>query len=484
MTISQRTQAMQRAQSRDGLVNVVSGMGTNAAKRSYNAWQFDCYNNWQQLDAAYQSNWIARQIVDVPAQDATREWRRIKSVSAEEITSLEQDFLIPSLVEEAVSWARLYGGAGIVMITDQDLEQPLNINAIGRGSLRQMVVFDRHDLTPTHLNVTNILSPNYLQPEFYQVLGGQQRIHWTHVARFMGAKIPRRQRILTQGWGDSELRKCLSDVADMVAAKDGIAELMQEANVDVIQAKGLNDDLASDQDEEIIKRYDSISQLKSIVNMILLDEGEVYTRNTLALSGVAPVLEVFQSWISGCAKIPLTKIFGTSAKGLNATGEGDAKNYNDDVRALQTSGIAQPLRLIDAIVSRSAVGSMPEDFDYIWNPLVQSNEVETAQAQLLQAQKASIHLADGVVQRSQVMRELQANEEYQFDDDELEQLENDEEGNLFEGLVDLSQQGQEIVAPGSNALPAPPTSDAEFIDRYSALIGKGATHDEAIHELT
>ena len=32
------------------------------------------------------------------------------------------------------------------------------------------------------------------------------------------------------------------------------------------------------------------------------------------------------------------------------------------------------------------------------------------------------------------MRELQANEEYQYDDDELEELEELEEGNMFEEM--------------------------------------------------
>ena len=36
---------------------------------------------------------------------------------------------------------------------------------------------------------------------------------------------------------------------------DGIAELMQEANIDVITRQGLSDELASDQDDAITNRY-------------------------------------------------------------------------------------------------------------------------------------------------------------------------------------------------------------------------------------
>jgi phage-related protein (TIGR01555 family) len=476
--IDRNRQLQQMKQSVDGLYNVVSGLGTNKAKRSHNQWAYDGFNNWANLDAAYQSNWIARQVVDVPARDATRQWRRIKSAQAEDITALEQELCLPCVIEEAVSWAGLYGGAGVLMITDQDLSKPLNLNAIKKGSLKRFMTFDRFDLTAQSMNLTDILAPNYLMPNFYNVLGGRQTIHWTHVARFHGERIPRRQMVQTQGWGDSVLRKCLSDISDMVASKDGIAELMQEVNIDVITRDGLNDELASDQDQDIIDRYELFSQMKSIVNMALLDGEETLERQTLNLSGVAPILDNFMTWISGAARIPLTKLFGTSAKGMNATGDGDMKNYYDDIRALQTSRIGISMRIIDEVMVRSATGGFPDDFDYEWNPLEQPNEVETAQAEMLQAQKSVTYLDAGVVQRSQIQRELQANEEYQFDDDQIDELEELEDPNLFEGMPGLG--GEDPTGEREVNVPEPSTNldeDSVFIERYSALIDAGVPHD-------
>lgn len=457
----------------DGLVNVVSGMGTGKAKRDNNQWQYGAFNDWTQLDAAYQSNWIARQIVDIPAQDMTREWRVIKSARAEELTAAEQEFGVQAAVQEALCWARLYGGAGILMITDQDLGKPFNMNRVKRGSLERLLVFDRHDLTPMSINTWDILSPNYLQPEFYTIRGGSQQIHWTHVVRFEGERLPIRQRLLTHGWGDSVLRKCIDDVSDTVAAKNGIAELMQEANIDVISREGLNEELASDQDSQIIDRYALFSKMKSIVNMALLDGDESYDRKTLQLSGVAPIIEQFITWISGAARIPVTKLFGTSAKGMNATGEGDLKTYYDDVRAEQVSKLTKPMRYLDQVVARSIIGSMPSDFDYIWLPLSQPSIVETEQANLLRAQKDEIYLGAGIVQRSQIMRNLQSNEEYQFDDDALTELEEMEDGDLFETLP-------ELPAPESE----PQQSDQDFVDRYQAFIDAGMSHDEAVEKAT
>lgn len=420
----------------DGLVNVMTGLGTAKSKRSYNTWQMSTLNDWASLDACYVSNWIARKICDIPAEDMTREWRRVKSDGAEEIASLEAQLLVPNAVQEAVTWARLYGGAGILMLTGQDLTKPLRPELIRKGDLKRLLVLDRWDMAAMTTNTWDVLATNYLKPEFYSVRGGSMQVHHSHFARFTGERLPLRHMAQTQGWGDSVLRKCIEEITDMVAAKDGIAELMQEANIDVITREGLTDELSTDQDDMITKRYEMFSLMKSSIQMALLDGDEKLDRMTLNLSGVAPIIELFMTWISGAANIPVVRMFGTSAKGLNATGEGDDRIYNDSIRAGQRSYLAEPMRTLDEVMVRSALGYWPEDYDYTWNPLAQPNDLEMAQAEKLRADKHMLYLDASVVQRSQVMRELQASEEYQFVEEDIDELEKLEEGNMFDEPVD------------------------------------------------
>ena len=451
MTDSQKPRIRIRSgASLDGLVNVVSGLGTAKAKRSHNQFSYSVLNDYASLDAAYQTSWLARQIVDVPAEDMTREWRTIKSDDADVIRAEEDRIGLPAMISEATSWARLYGGAGILMLTDQPLDKPLRLDRLKKGSLQRLIVFDRFDMTPSDLNVSNILAANYLQPEFYTLVGGAQRVHWTHFARFNGAKLPRRQRTQTQGWGDSELRKCLEDVMDIVASKDGLAELMQEANVDIIKRDNLADELASDQDEAITARYALFSQMKSLVNLALLDGQESYERKTLDLSGAAPVLELLMTWISGAADIPVTRLFGTSAKGLNATGEGDLQNYYNSLSSKRAIQIEPGLRQLDEVIVRSALGAFPEDFNYVWNPLQMLDEEAVARAAKTRAETDTIYLDMGAVRVSQIQRNLQAAELYQFSDDEIEELEQNEDAGLFNDLPDEPER-----TPSNDAEPAP-----------------------------
>lgn len=415
----------------DSLVNVATGLGTQRSKRSHNRFHYAVLNDFQQLDAAYETSWLARAIVDYPAEDMVREWRTIKCDEADAIRAEEDRLSVPAMCSEALSWARLYGGAGILMLTNQPLDKPLRPERIKKGDLHRLLVVDRFDMTPLGLNQTNILAANYLMPEYYVLAQGSQAIHWTHFARFPGAKLPRRQRAQTLGWGDSELRKCLDDVMDIVASKDGLAELMQEANVDIIKREGLSDELASDQDDAITKRYALFGLMKSTINLALLDGEETYERKTLDLSGAAPVLDLLMTWISGAADIPVTRLFGTSAKGLNATGEGDMQNYHNALSSKRLTQLDPGLRTLDEVLVRSAIGRWIDDFNYVWNPFQQPDLVQIAQANKAQAETDLLYLDSDVITVSQVQRKLQAQELYQFDDDKITALEEAEDTDMF-----------------------------------------------------
>lgn len=425
----------------DGLVNVISGLGTAKSKTANNQWQMGLIGgNQYALEASYQSNWISQKIVDCRAEDMTRAWRRIKCEDAEMVTTIEDSLNVSSAVLEALKWARLFGGAGILMVTDQPFDKPLNLNKIKKGSLTSLIVFDRWDMHGLDFNLFDFMSPNYQRPTYY-TLGttnaAAQHIHHSHFVRFEGIQLPRRLRHFAQGWGDSVLNRCIEDVTEFVASKGGIAELMQEANVDVINRVGLSEELASGEDEAIVSRYAAYSQMKSIFNMALLDGDETYTRQTLNLTGVAQILEQMLTYISGSADTPVTRMFGTSAKGMSATGEGDMNNYYDSISASQSSRLTEPMRQLDEVLVRSALGYFPETYDYVWNPLGTPNDVELAQAELLRAQKHQLYLDAQVVEKSQIMRELQANEEYQFDDDKLNELEELENQDVFADLPEL-----------------------------------------------
>lgn len=412
----------------DGLENVATGLGSKNDKSIYRKWTMPFLaNNYIELESCYLGNWIATKIVDLPAEDSCAGWRVIKSSRAEDIARHELEIGYRHTVQEALQWSLLYGGAGILMLTGQDLEKPFNPAKVKKGVLESSIgglrAFDRYDLSGQEFNIYDVLAPNYMEPTYYVLRGGTTRIHYSHVVRFKGKNLPKRYIQHTEGWGDSYLRRVLEDISDIVEAQGGVASLMKEANVDVFRAEGLFKQLSTNQDSAIINRYQLLNILKSSMQAIVLDKNEEYDRKTLQLSGVADVIDNFMTWISGASGIPTTKLFGTAAKGLGATGEGDMRNYYDMLHGIQNNTISPALRTLDEVLCRSAIGSYPNDFDYQWNPLEKENQLQRAQIRKLDSERHISYIDSGVVNPAQVQRELQANEVYQFDDDAIEKVE-------------------------------------------------------------
>ena len=452
--------------STDSLSNMVANIGTNRDKRTHNVFGFEFVNQIE-LEAAYQSNWIARRIVDKPNEDALREWRVFSGKQAKQIATEERRLGVQQHYLETCCWADLYGGAAILMVTGQDLSEPLDLDKIKKGGLKNLVVLDRWDIQPTEFNLTDPLAPNWMMPNSYMMVNGTQPIHYSHIIRRTGARLPRRMRMFEQGWGDSRLRRCMSDLRDVVATKSGIASLVLEANVDTISVKNLQSSLSGPQCDKITERYRLFGMMKSLVNLGLLDaENETYERNSVAFSGLSQIMEQFMVWTAGAAEMPVTELWGQSAAGLSSTGDGDLKTYHGTIKGKQDGQMRLDLELLDQVLIRSALGTYPDDIEFEWNPLAQTSGIEQAQEDLADAQADSLHIENRVIRPSHAMRRAQAKGTYAITDEQIatqEQIEKDQDDGKFddgEGLPGFSLGKPDGVEQDADGAPEKETPSA------------------------
>ncbi len=453
----------------DGLVNLATGLGTPQSKRAHAHWQFEGLTlNWAQYEAAYQSSWLAKNIVDTIPSDITREWRELKCDDADKIRIEEDRTGLVNAVRDAYRWARLYGGAGIVMITDQPLDKPLNVERLGRGSLKNLVVLDRWYLGGVDAQVLDVMSPDFMLPSEYWIGNAKNvRVHPSHIVRFIGEHLPPRMRFMNQGWGDSSLRVALEPIEDLVASIGGVGESLQEFNVDVVKREDLFNDLTTDQGDAIQKRFEQFRLMKSIIHLAVLDGSEEFDRKNVQYSGIDSLLEKQMQMIAGACHTPMTKLFGMSPGGLNSTGDSDLRNYNDYLRSMQNEVLDPALKKLDEVLVRSAIGRFPEDFNYEWKPLTTPSPLDLATANKTQADADAAYLDAGVITVSQIQRNLQASEKYSFDEariDELEKIEKemplDQQYEQANPSADSTQAAGETGTEGSgDSVPANPAGN-------------------------
>lgn len=360
----------------DGLRSLISNLGNplkdKAAATTYGYARLTD----DQLIAAYATSWAARKLINVPAGDMLRKWRAWQGEDVTKAIAEEERLKLKSKLLEAKIKARLFGGAGIFIGTDQDLTEPLNVERIQSGGIKYMTVLDRRELIAGEIE-TDPLNEYYNRPKYYTVAGSknQTQIHPSHFAILMGEQ---NMDVINDGWGLSVLQHCLDAIKNADGAAANIASMIFEANVDVIGIPDLTGNLANggaEFERQLLARFALFAQGKGVSGVGILDKEEEYKRNSINFATLPDLLEKFIVLAGAADGIPVSRFLGTSATGLNATGDGDMKVYFDKIQSMQ-SDLESEIYTLDTALLRSA--GVDPALNYVWNPLEQANATEVA----------------------------------------------------------------------------------------------------------
>jgi len=381
----------------DGFANFVTNIGaTNpAAKGTY----VQRYSTQAELETAYDtSTWFGK-IIDIRADDATREWRSWKADQGqiEGLEALEKRLGVQTKLNQALKWADLYGGAVLIPDLPGNSSSPLREEALNGWNMRFLTVLHRWEISPEG-RIRNPLDPDYGKPERWRVPvtnGAQLVLHPSRVILINGRASG---QTTNEIWGKS----IWEHMADSIMASDGAAAvldaLLKEAKIDVIGVQNFMDDMSTAETEaKHLRRWQLVAQMKSIANVTLIDGEDEWNTKTVNWSGLPDVVTQLLTIMAGAADIPVTRLLGTSAKGLNATGEGDLRNYYDGIKAKQDLSISPQLAPLDDILIRSALGERPDNVWYDWRPLWQPDEKTQWETEKLRTETFNIALGTGAV---------------------------------------------------------------------------------------
>ena len=387
---------------RDTLQNLVSGLGTYKDKTIATSYVFNPLGV-PQLEAAYRGDWIARKVVDIPAQDSTRMWREWQAES-EQITKLEdleREHDLQGKVNKAMTLARLYGGSALILGVEGagTEKQELNLERVKQDSLKFVHAVHRWEIGAQEIDF-DIKSKNYRLPLYYTIRSGQGEtidVHWTRVIRFIGCPIPDPAQAI-DGWGDSILQVVDTAIKGAGIVIGGIATLVQEAKIDVIKIPNLSERLSTKEyADKLAQRMSYANVIKSMNNALLIDSAEEWARIQTSFGGLHEILQNYLICAAGAADIPATRLIGQSPKGLNATGEHDTRNYYDKIKSEQNTVLRPAMTTLDEVLIRSALGSRPDEIFYEWKSLWQMNETEMADLAKKKADTFQIDVTTGLI---------------------------------------------------------------------------------------
>ena len=300
--------------------------------------------NWIVLSYLFAGNGIFQRVIRLPVCDALSKGFEIDSdeASKEDIDKVFKWFRkykLFSNTRQFLIWKRLFGGSALIINTNQNPEEELNIKELKNGPLRFYAV-DRWQLSSTKMpfDYLDNISYDVGDLEHFFIFG--RKIHKSRVLIGRGEEAPHYLARQLRGWGMSEGERIIRDLNLYLKTQDVLYEILDESKIDVYYIQGLANKLSTVGGTRTIQtRIQAVNEIKSYLNALLLDAQDKFDQKSLSFAGLAEVMNQNRMGIAAAINFPMTKLFGMSAAGFNS-GEDDLENYNSMVE----SEIREPLK--------------------------------------------------------------------------------------------------------------------------------------------
>jgi phage-related protein (TIGR01555 family) len=391
----------------DDWQNVYTALGTSKDKRTATGISAPTIWDRKSLMDLYRGSDLVATLVDLPADEMTREGFKttIKDADGtedEEAEAAVADYLDGTedgegqglnagpTVHEALRWSALFGGAAIVMgISDgQSSEKPVNFDGI--KSVDFLNVIDRYSIRPrTYYNDPTLAK--FGQPESYEVhfaapngTAATRTIHESRVIYLYGVKLPAQDMAFSlEGAGDSIVTRVWETIRDYANVWMSFAYLLGDYAHTTLKIKGLRDAItAPDGKAAIQARMQAIEMCRSIARMVLLDEGEEFGREVVSLAGMPEAMQKFIERLAQAARMPIELLMGQPPGGINGNGETGMRYWHAQIRAMQDRKLRpvlnRLLRVVFAAKNGPTKGKVPQKWCVEFNPLWAQTDAEKA----------------------------------------------------------------------------------------------------------
>lgn len=483
----------------DGYVNLLNKYGTSQDNSEAYQFEREPIIPDMQLTGLYEGNGLFSKIIDTPAEEALKHGFDL-NLKNDEVNAFVEEALDELEWEEkaatAIKWARLYGGALIVMLINDGggLEQPVNWQNV--KSIDELRVYERAIVQPDYSSLYrqdyggkgegNRVS-KFGQPEFYYVSSvyGSFRVHESRCLVFRNGVLPEQtSNSIYRFWGMPEYVRIRRALRETVTAHTDSVKLLERSVQAIYSMKGLATLLTTDDGEnQVLKRLNVIDTARGILNSLVIDaDGENYDFKTFQFSGVKDVIDTTCNMLSALTNIPQTILFGRSPAGMNATGTSDFESYYNFVEKIQRLMLKRNLRTLLDVIFRAGIasGAVEEEPDYKleFNPLWSLSDTEQAtvdqtkaQTAQIKAQTAQVYVDMQALDPTEVRKRLASDEEFDVediisegeDDDDLLQallgssstdMANEVEAAQMNAEQQQTPGGAEQSAPAPNSAPA------------------------------
>jgi phage-related protein (TIGR01555 family) len=399
-----------------------------------------------ELLTLYINNGLMQRVANIVPKEMTRKgWVVTDSTDDPDLLAKEDRRLkVNQRIREATTWARVLGGAVILMVTDetvapgvtpeQHLLTPLDLTRV--RALKAIQVFDAWEATPWLFDA-DIESPNYREPASWSlqpsVVGpGSKRIsglvHASRVLYFPGVRRPPSIRFggfshstainANRGLDDSVYQAIWDQARNLDQTMAGGAVLAQEIRENVLKIGGLAALVTADQKEAVEMRIRLLGKMKSLLGTVIVSENDEYTSKVNAPSGFRDLSAPAMAMVSAVTGIALTILFGFAPSGLSTDDKMGRQSFDRLISGEQEGIRPQLERYYEVVFSAKegpTDGKIPDEWALAFLPLDEETEKEVAEKRKTVAETDAIYIDSGVLSPGRVREARFGPAGYQFE---------------------------------------------------------------------
>lgn len=256
-----------------------------------------------------------------------------------------------------------------------DLEQPLDLTAIDMRRFKGFRHIDPINIQAVEVNTIDPSKKSYMVPDKWYVLGlgvcdASHFIKWEqNVPELM-------MRPLCMYFGMPLTQLIKADIANANMTTQGVANLVNRFRN--LYYKTDKSNFSSGNVANFKAQLETMSLIHDNWSVMPVGNDEEIQQLVAPIGGLRENVELFYAVVSSKTSIPLTELLGTSAKGLDATGEGDRRSWYDEVRRIQHS-IKANIKKMYGIACGIDTGKFVKLTDYVFNPLEELDDKETVE---------------------------------------------------------------------------------------------------------
>lgn len=305
---------------------------------------------------------------------------------------------LPALAD-AWRWARLTGGGAIVVVAKDGraLRDPLNLEALDQ--VLELKVFTLDDVSATEKRYLDPNEANFGMPEVYRVrtqaagaVAAEFFVHESRLIEVPGDPLPAKLNRKGIPWaGRPAVARAFRAIRRYSEGLHWALRLLEKKQQAVHKMKGLAEAIAAEMEAAIRKRVEMVDAVRNALNGVAVDSEDDYQILSSDMGGVKDTLAEFQIALAAETGIAVTLLFGRSAAGLNATGDGDLEGFYNGVAMGRAAKVNPALeRLVSLIrAQRTLAGggeAQGEAWSIAWPPLKPATAKDEAEVRKANAE--------------------------------------------------------------------------------------------------